>query len=181
MTFTINIKSYQNNQFFFSFYIKFFLKYFVGPKDLGTSAHLILSPRPTPRSKKCPRTNEENPDRQIVLLRTTTSSAGQNHGREKCHDTRGNLLEDHERDSRPYRLAIGEWWRDNPKRSQHLRIKYPQLTLWPHWCGCDPWIKQWGPQQLTERQKGWSIGRALEDRHEWLTSVGGRWMEERNI
>ena len=31
------------------------------------------------------------------------------------------------RDSKPYGLAIGEWWRDNPKRSSHLRIKYPQL------------------------------------------------------
>ena len=31
------------------------------------------------------------------------------------------------RDSKPYGLAIGEWWRDNPKRSSHLHIKYPQL------------------------------------------------------
>ena len=42
------------------------------------------------------------------------------------------------RDSKPYGLAIGEWWRDNPRRSSHLCIKYPQLTPWPHWCGCDP-------------------------------------------
>ena len=127
----------------------------MGPNDLGTPAHLISSPRPTPRSKKCPRTNERNPDRQIVLPRTTISSAGQNHEREKRHVTRGNPLEDRKTDSRPYGLAIGEWWRDNPKRSHHLRIKYPQLT--PR--------SQWGPQQLTERQKGWSMGRALEDRH----------------
>ena len=26
----------------------------MGPKDLGTPAHLILSPRPTPMRKKCP-------------------------------------------------------------------------------------------------------------------------------
>ena len=100
----------------------------MGPKDLGTSAHLISSPRPTPRRKKCPRTNEGNPDHQIVLPRTTLSSAGQNHGREKRHVARGNPLEDRKRDSKPYGLAIREWWRDNPKKSRHLRIKYPQLT-----------------------------------------------------
>ena len=85
------------------------------------------------------------------------------------------------RDSKPYGLAIGEWWRDNPRRSSHLRIKYPQLTPWPHWCGCDPWTGRWGSQQLTERQKEWPMGHALEDRHGWLTSVGGGWTEERNI
>ena len=87
----------------------------VGPKDLGTSAHLISNPRPTSRRKKCPRTNEGNPDRQIVLPRTTLSSTGQNHGREKRHVARGNPLEDRKRDSKPYGLAIGEWWRDNPR------------------------------------------------------------------
>ena len=89
----------------------------MGPKDLGTPAHLISSLRPTPRRKKCPRTNEGNPDRQIVLPRMTLSSAGQNHGREKRHVARDN----------PAGLAIGEWWRDNPRRSRHLCIKYPQL------------------------------------------------------
>ena len=85
------------------------------------------------------------------------------------------------RDSKPYRLAIREWWRDNPRRCSHIRIKYPQLTPWPHWCGCDPWTGWWGPQQLTEHQKEWLMRRALEDRHGWLTSVGGGWIEERNI
>ena len=33
-----------------------------GQGDLETSAHSISSPRPTPRRKKCPRTNEGNPD-----------------------------------------------------------------------------------------------------------------------
>ena len=85
------------------------------------------------------------------------------------------------RDSKPYGLAVGEWWRDNPKRSSHLHIKYPQLTPWPHWCGCNPWTGQWRPQQLTERQKEWPMRRAFEDRHGWLTSVEGGWTEERNI
>ena len=98
------------------------------PKDLGTPAYLIPSPRPTLRSKKCLRTNEESPDLQIVLLRTTISSAGQNHGREKHHVARDGPFEDRERDSRPYGLAIGGWLGDNPKRSHHLRIKYPRLT-----------------------------------------------------
>ena len=33
-----------------------------GQRDLETSVHFISSPRPTPRRKKCPRTNEGNPD-----------------------------------------------------------------------------------------------------------------------
>ena len=102
---------------------------FVGSKDLGTPTHLISSPRPTPRSKKCPRTDGENPSLQIVRPKKVVSSVGHNHGREKCHVTRGSPLEDRERDSRPYELAIGGWWRDNPKRSHHLRIKYTQLAL----------------------------------------------------
>ena len=147
----------------------------MGPKDLGTPTHLISSPRPTPRNKKCPRTNEENPDFQIVLPRTTVSSAGQNHEREKCHVTQGGPLEVRERDSRPYGLAIGGWWRDNPRSSHHLHIKYTQLTLWSRWCGCDPWTARWGPPLLTERQKEWPMGHVLEDGHGWLTSVGGGW------
>ena len=153
----------------------------MGPKDLETPAHLILSLRSTPRRKKCSRTNERNPDRQIVLPRMTLSSAGQNDGREERHVARDNPLEDRKRDSKPYGLAIGEWWRDNPRRSRHFRIKYPQLTPWPHWCECDPWTGRWEPQQLTECQKEWPMWRALENRHGWLTSVGGGWTEERNI
>ena len=100
----------------------------VGLKDLGTLSYLISSPRPTPRRKKCPRVNEGNPDHQIVLPRTTLSSAGQNHWREMRHVARGNPLENHKRDSKSYGLAIEEWGRDNPRRSRHLHIKYPQLT-----------------------------------------------------
>ena len=33
----------------------------MGPKDLGTPAHLISSPRPRPRRKKRPRMNKEGP------------------------------------------------------------------------------------------------------------------------
>ena len=52
------ISKIQENYFFF-----IFSKTSVGPKDLGTPAHLISNLRPTPRRKKCPRTNEGNPDR----------------------------------------------------------------------------------------------------------------------
>ena len=88
----------------------------------------ISSSRPTPRRKKCPRTNEGNPDYQNVLSRTTLSSAGQNHRRGRRHVTQGNPLEDPKRDSKPYGLAIRAWQKRNPRRSCHLRIKYPQLT-----------------------------------------------------
>ena len=101
----------------------------VGPKDLKTPAHLISSPRPMPSNKKCLRTDGENLDLQVVRPRTIVSSVGHNHGREKRHVTRGGPPEDRERDSRPYGLTIGGWWRDNPMRSYHLRIKYTQLTL----------------------------------------------------
>ena len=39
----------------------------MGPKDLRTPAHFISSPRPMPRRKKCPRSNEGNPDYQDIL------------------------------------------------------------------------------------------------------------------
>ena len=54
-----------------------------GQKVLKVSVHSISSLRPTPRRKKCSGTNEGNPNCQNVLLRTTLSSAGQNHGRKK--------------------------------------------------------------------------------------------------
>ena len=62
----------------------------MGPKDLGTPAHFISSPRSIPRRKKCPRTNKRNPNCQDILPRTTLSSTDQNHGREKRHVARGN-------------------------------------------------------------------------------------------
>ena len=46
----------------------------MGPKNLTTPPHFILSPRPTPRRAKWPRTNKESPNsletlpRMILLL-----------------------------------------------------------------------------------------------------------------
>ena len=80
-----------------------------GQKVLEASDHSISSPKPTPRRKKCPRTNEGNPDCENVLPRMTLSSAGQNHRRGRCHVARDNPLEDPKRDSKPYGLAIGAW------------------------------------------------------------------------
>ena len=109
-------------------YIYIYIYIYVRPKDLETPAHSISSPRPTPRRKKCPRTNEGNSDLQIVLPRTILSSTSKIMGEKKHHVARGNPLEDRKRDSKSYGPTIGEWGRDKPMRSRHLRIKYPQLT-----------------------------------------------------
>ena len=98
------IKKRRRNFVFFCL----FVYYLWGQKVLEALAHSIPSPRPMPRRKKCPGTNEGNPNCQNVLPRTTLSSANQNHERKKCHITRGHPLEDHKRDSKPYGLAIGE-------------------------------------------------------------------------
>ena len=63
----------------------------VGSKNLATSAHFILSPRPMPRKKKCPRTNEESPNCQAASSRTILSSASQDCGGEERHATEGML------------------------------------------------------------------------------------------
>ena len=99
-----------------------------GAKGSGDSSPFDIKPKAYAEKEEVPRMNEGNPDHQIVLPRTTLFSVSQNHGREKHHVARGNPLEDCKRDSKPYGLAIGEWGRDNPRRSLHLRIKYPQLT-----------------------------------------------------
>ena len=65
----------------------------MGLKDLATPAHLISSPRPMPRKKKCLKTSIESPDCQDILLRTPLSSANRDHEKGKCHATKGSLLE----------------------------------------------------------------------------------------
>ena len=60
---------------------------------MATSAHFISSPRPTPRRKKCPRTNEEGPNCQETLFRTILFLANQDHGRRKRYATKGSLPE----------------------------------------------------------------------------------------
>ena len=92
----------------FFLFVCLFVYYLWGQKVLEALAHSIPSPRPTPRRKKCPGTNEGNPNCQNVLPRTTLSSTDQIHGRKKRHIPWGHPLEDHKRDSKPYRLAIGE-------------------------------------------------------------------------
>ena len=81
----------------------------VGPKNMGTLAHFISSPRPMPRRKKCPTTNKGNPDYKDILPRTILSSADQNHGRGKRHVARGSPLEHPKGSSEPNGLAIGAW------------------------------------------------------------------------
>ena len=66
----------------------------VGPKGLKTPTYFISDPRPMPKRKNCPRTNEGNPDYQDTLPRMTLSSADQNHRRGRRHIARGSPLED---------------------------------------------------------------------------------------
>ena len=81
----------------------------MGPKDLGTPAHFISGPWPMPKRKKCSRTKKENPDCQDILLRTTLSSADQNHERGKCHVARSSLLEHPKGSSERSGPVIGAW------------------------------------------------------------------------
>ena len=62
-------------------------------KNLATSAHFILSPRPTPRKKKYPRTKEESPNCQEVPPRTILFSANRDHRWEQRHAIKSNLAE----------------------------------------------------------------------------------------
>ena len=59
--------------------------------SLVTTTHFISSLRPTPRRKKCPRTNEEGLNYQETLPRTILFSTNRDHGRRKQHTTKGNL------------------------------------------------------------------------------------------
>ena len=77
-----------------------------GPKDLGTPAHFISSPRPMPIRKKCSMTNKGNLNYQDILPRTTLSSADQNHGRGKRHVAIGSPLEHSKGSSEPNRPTI---------------------------------------------------------------------------
>ena len=60
-------------------------------QSLATPAHFILSSRPTPRKKKCPRMNEESPNCQAALPRTILSSTNRDYGGEEQHATEGML------------------------------------------------------------------------------------------
>ena len=110
---------------------------YVGPKDLGTPAHFISSPRPTPRRKKCLRTNEEGPNCQETLPRIILFSTNRDHGRRKRHTTKGSLPERPKGKHKCNETVMGVQWRGNSRIRCHLRIKYPQLTSWPHLCGYD--------------------------------------------
>ena len=80
----------------------------VGPKNLITPAHFILSPRLTSKRKKCPRTNEKGPNCQETLLRTILFSVNRDHGRRKRHATKGNLLERPKGKHKYNKTAMGE-------------------------------------------------------------------------
>ena len=137
----------------------------VGPKILKTPAHFISSPMPTPRRKKCPRTNKESPNCQESLSKTILFSANRNHGRRKRHATKGSFPGRPKRKHKCNETVMGEQWKSNSRISYHIHIKYPQLTSWPHLCGHDPWTVLSRSPQLAEYQKEWLMGRALKYRH----------------
>ena len=137
----------------------------MGPKVLKTPAYFISSPRPTPRRKKCLRTNKEGLNCQETLLRTILFSANRNHRRRKRHATKGNFPGRPKGKRKCNETAMGEQWKSNSRISCHLRIKYPQLTSWPHLCGHDLQTVLSGSPQLAERQKECLMGRALKYRH----------------
>ena len=109
----------------------------LGPFHIKPMAHFISSPWPMPRRKICPRTSKESPNCQDILPKTTLSSANWDHERGKCHATKGSLLECLKGEPKHSGPAIGAWWRSNPRKGCHFRIKYPQLTSWLHLCGCN--------------------------------------------
>ena len=110
----------------------------VGSKNLVILAHFMSSPRPTPRGKKCPKTNEEGPICEETLPRTILSLANQGHGRKEWHALKDSLPG---RPKQKITNIVGQPWEHNrgaiPGESSHLRIKCPQLTSWPHLCGHD--------------------------------------------
>ena len=139
----ISMKEQYKFYIYFSLCMKIILPYnclfsFVGPKNLATPAHFISSSRPTPRRKKCPRTNEEGPNCQETLPRTILSLAVRDHGRRKWHTTQGSLPKHPKGKHKCDESIMRVQWRSNSRISCHLRIKYPQLTSWPHLCGHDP-------------------------------------------
>ena len=104
----------------------------VGSKNLATPAHFILSPRPKPRKKKCPRTKEESPNCQEAPPRMILFSANRDHRREEQHAIKSSLVEHHKKKDKYSGSTMGAWWRSNSRRNYHLRIKCPQLTFWTH-------------------------------------------------
>ena len=146
----------------------------MGSKNLTTPAHFILGPRPTPRRKKCPKTNEENPNCQAASPRTGLSSANRDYRGEERHAIKGRLVLHPKKKDKYCGSAMGAWWGSNSRRNCYLHIKCPQLTFWSHWWGNDPWIVLLWLLQLTESLRRRLMGQALEKWSVWSTNGGLR-------
>ena len=146
----------------------------MGSKNLTTSAHFILGPRPTPMRKKCSRTNEKSPNFQAASPRTILSSANRDYRGEERHAIKGRLVEHPKKKDKYYGSAMRAWWRSNSRRNYHLRIKCPQLTFWPYWWGNDSWIVLLWLLQLTEGLGRRVMGQAFEKWPTWSTNGGLR-------
>ena len=79
----------------------------MGPKGSRGFGPFHFKPKAHTEEEEVPEENEENPNCQNVLPRTTLSSASQNHRRRRRHVAQSSPLEDPKGDPKPYGPAIG--------------------------------------------------------------------------
>ena len=108
------------------------LRGYCGVKEFGHPGSFYTKPLPTPRKKKCLRTNEESSNCQASSLRKILSSANRDYRKEERHAIKGRLTEHPKEKDKYCGSAMRVWWRSNSRRNCHLCIKCSQLTFWPH-------------------------------------------------
>ena len=114
------------------------LRGYCGAKGIGDPGPFHIKPMAHAEEKGMSEDEKKSSDRQDTLPRTTLSSANRDHEKGKYHAIEGSLLERPNGESQCCEPPIGAWWRSNPMKSCHIRIKYTQLISWPHLCGRDP-------------------------------------------
>ena len=102
-----------------------------GVKELSSPGPLHT--RPMPRRKKHPRMNKESPSCQETSSRTILSSANRKRKKKKRHALKDSLPGHPKQKSTN---TVSQSWEHGggaiPGESCHLRIKCPQMTIWPH-------------------------------------------------
>ena len=78
----------------------------MGSENLATPAHFTLSPRPMPRRKKCPRTNEGSPNGLETSPRTILFSANPDPRREEWHAIEGSLPKRPKKKDKYHRIVM---------------------------------------------------------------------------
>ena len=94
----------------------------VGPENLATSVHSMLSPRPALRREKCTRTYDENPNGLEMLPRTILSSAFQNPVGKNGTPSNAASQSIPRRKDEYSRTHTGVWCRSSSRKNCHLRI-----------------------------------------------------------